>query len=92
MEDSYLIGCALFAALLITRKNAPFNLAKKLRETGYTALNCTLCAFGWTLILLFSMGQISALAAALDPFVRLGALLGYGWAIVALIGLASWDN
>lgn len=103
MQDTYVIGCGLFVAMLITRKDAPLGLAAKLRKTGYTALNCTLCCFGWTVILLFSIGQISALASSLlhlaSPalavfwqLVRLGALVGYGWVIIALIGLASWDN
>lgn len=91
MSDISMIGCALFVALLITKKNAPFNLAKWVRLNGLTVVNCPLCCFGWTVIGLYLL-SITPISVYLAQVVHIGALVGYGWLGLALIGVATWDN
>lgn len=91
MNDMEIVGAALFVALLVTRKNAPFGIARWVRSSGLTVVNCTLCCFGWTAIGLYASSLLWPMAFA-QPIVHAAALVGYGWLGIALVGLASWDN
>lgn len=87
-----LIGCALFVALGIAKKDLPFSIGKKLRSTGWTVLNCVLCCYGWTVLMLFGIayyfGDFSAFAMASKGL----SLVGWGWFALSLIGVSNWDN
>lgn len=90
--DINLIGAALFLALLVVKKNAPFNVSAKIRSTGYTVFNCVLCAYGWCVLALFAMSFYFGSYEVFRVAIQALAYVGYGWIALALAGLASWDN
>ena len=90
MNDFEIVGAAMFVALLVTRKDAPMGIARWLRSSGFTVLNCTLCCFGWSAIGLYVLSA-SPISARVQPMAHAAALVGYGWLAIALVGLAGWD-
>ena len=90
MNDFEIVGAAMFVALLVTRKDAPMGIARWLRSSGFTVLNCTLCCFGWSAIGLYVLSLLP-MSAWVQPMAHASALVGYGWLAIALVGLAGWD-
>lgn len=90
--DINLIGAALFLALLVVKKNAPFNVSAKIRSTGLTVFNCVLCAYGWCVLALFAASFYFGSYGVFMVAIQALAYVGYGWFALALTGLASWDN
>lgn len=90
--DVNLIGAALFVALLVVKKNAPFNVSAMIRSTGLTVFNCVLCAYGWVVLSLFAVSFYFGSYEVFRVAIQAMAYVGYGWVMLALIGLASWDN
>lgn len=95
IQDLQIVFFGLFIGLLVVKKDAPFKLSAFVRSSGWTVFNCVLCCSGWTIAALYIMLNADKFATLEQLFVsmfHIGALIGVDWFVLALTGLASWDN
>lgn len=89
--DIILTGLAIGAfAIIVTRKNGPWNIIAKLREAGGTSFQCSVCASFWAWLVLSP--TIIVDGVTFNELIYYGGALGAAFVVLALAGALDLDR